>query len=96
VPRCEDSFYSLPRIRKGLVGVLLGALHDPIQFVLAHEGSADVIGGHVAIDAAPEPLASGADKQYICFGVLRWPLGNNPFAYMVRPACDYCPRRGQY
>jgi hypothetical protein len=36
-PGYQDAIHRCARIRKGLVGVLLAVLHDPIQFVLNRE-----------------------------------------------------------
>src|SRR5262245_16190091 len=53
---CEDSLYRGPHVGEGLTGAPFVLLHTAVQFVLAHQGPADVVRNHVAIDVAPEPL----------------------------------------
>ena len=45
-PRCEDFPSLSPASAKGWSGAALGAPDDPIQFILAYEGPADVIADH--------------------------------------------------
>src|SRR5262249_16769131 len=75
-PRCEDSFYRGPGVGERFPGMLPVMLHKPVQFVVAHQGLPDVIGDHVAIDVAPEPLQ---ELLSCCHGFSWWCDTNRQF-----------------